>query len=73
MAAFPARDRDRFDAHWAKIRRDDAVALRTILAGGVVAGSTSSWQCGFRRDRAEEARMPGPEDGIEEFVLVLPG
>jgi RimJ/RimL family protein N-acetyltransferase len=44
MAAFPTRDRDRFDAHWAKIRLDEAVVLRTVLAGGVVAGGISSWQ-----------------------------
>jgi RimJ/RimL family protein N-acetyltransferase len=28
-------------------------------------------KCGFRRDRAQEAEMPGAEDGIEEFILVL--
>ena len=44
MAAFPARDRERFDAHWAKIRRDETVILRTILAGDRVAGGVSSWQ-----------------------------
>lgn len=39
MAAFPARDRERFDAHWAKLRLDDTVVLRTILVDGVVAGN----------------------------------
>jgi RimJ/RimL family protein N-acetyltransferase len=127
MAAFPARDRERFDAHWAKIRLDDAVVLRTVLADGAVAGVISSWpdegrrlvgywigrehwgravatralaqfvtevpdrplyahvavhnvgsirvlrKCGFGRDRALEARMPEPGDGIEEFVFVLTG
>jgi len=49
MAAFPARDRQRFDAHWAKIRRDETVILRTILAGDHVAGGISSWQDEGRR------------------------
>ncbi|WP_030435475.1 GNAT family N-acetyltransferase [Actinoplanes subtropicus] len=43
MAAFPSRDRDQFDAHWAKIRLDDANILRTILADGEIAGVLSSW------------------------------
>jgi RimJ/RimL family protein N-acetyltransferase len=44
MAAFPARDRERFDAHWARIRLDDMVVLRTILVDGIVAGNIGSWQ-----------------------------
>jgi RimJ/RimL family protein N-acetyltransferase len=44
MAAFPARDRERFDAHWARIRLDDANVVRTILADGVVAGNICGWQ-----------------------------
>jgi RimJ/RimL family protein N-acetyltransferase len=44
MAAFPARDRERFDAHWARIRLDDTVVLRTILTDGLVAGNIGSWQ-----------------------------
>ncbi|GAA2646689.1 GNAT family N-acetyltransferase [Paractinoplanes durhamensis] len=43
MAAFPARDRERFDAHWAKTRADESVFLRTIVADGVVAGNIGSW------------------------------
>jgi RimJ/RimL family protein N-acetyltransferase len=42
MAAFTARnpaDRQAFNAHWAKIRADPAVTLRTILCDGQVAGS----------------------------------
>ncbi|MFI5895932.1 GNAT family N-acetyltransferase [Actinoplanes sp. NPDC051513] len=49
MAAFPARDRERFDAHWVRIRLDDTVVLRTILADGVVAGNIGSWQDDGRR------------------------
>lgn len=43
MAAFPARDRDQFEAHWAKIRADDALVVRTIVADGLVAGNIGSW------------------------------
>ncbi|MFF5075726.1 GNAT family N-acetyltransferase [Actinoplanes sp. NPDC000266] len=49
MAAFPSRDRERFDAHWAKILLDDAVVARTVLADGVVAGAISSWRADGRR------------------------
>ncbi|MEU9236175.1 GNAT family N-acetyltransferase [Streptomyces subrutilus] len=31
-------DRELFDTHWAKVRGDPAVVLRTVLADGVVAG-----------------------------------
>lgn len=44
MAAFPSRDREQFDAHWAKIRLDDTVVSRTILVDGLVAGGINSWQ-----------------------------
>jgi RimJ/RimL family protein N-acetyltransferase len=44
MAAFPARDKDAFAAHWAKVRADDANVVRTIVAGGAVAGHIGSWQ-----------------------------
>ena len=125
MAAFPARDRDQFAAHWAKIRADDTLVLRTIVADGMVAGNIGSWpengqwligywigrehwgrgvatralarlvdevptrplyahvavhntgsirvlqKCGFRRDRAQEAQAPAPDDGIEEYIFVL--
>ena len=43
MAAFPARDNDQFAAHWAKIRADDTVVVRTIVADGMVAGNIGSW------------------------------
>ena len=39
MAAFPARDRDGFMAHWAKILRDETVTLKTIVFDGQVAGN----------------------------------
>lgn len=43
MAAFPARDRQQFDAHWAKLRADDTLIVRTVVVDGVVAGNIGSW------------------------------
>jgi len=39
MAAFPSRDRERFMAHWTKIRADESVLIKTILFDGEVAGN----------------------------------
>lgn len=39
MAAFPARDREAFMAHWTKILADPTVIIRTILFNGKVAGN----------------------------------
>lgn len=44
MAAFPARDKDQFAAHWAKVRGNDTLVVRTIVADGMVAGNIGSWQ-----------------------------
>jgi RimJ/RimL family protein N-acetyltransferase len=44
MAAFPARDRDAFMAHWAKIRGDEALTTRAILLDGQVVGNIGSWE-----------------------------
>ena len=125
MAAFPARDKDQFAAHWAKIRADDTAVQRTIVADGTVAGNIASWEqngqrllgywvgrehwgrgvatqalaqfvrqvtarplyahvavhnigsirvlekCAFQRDRAQEAKAPPPDDGVEEYIFVL--
>src|SRR5690348_8481670 len=49
MADFPSRDRQHFDAHRAKIRRDESNVLRTILLDGAVAGGISSWLDDGRR------------------------
>ncbi len=43
MAAFPARDRDQLSAHWAKLRGDETLFVRTIVADGLVAGNIGSW------------------------------
>ena len=39
MAAFPARGKEAFLAHWTKIMVDDSVLLKTILFQGEVAGN----------------------------------
>jgi RimJ/RimL family protein N-acetyltransferase len=49
MAAFPARDRDAFTAHWTKIMADPSVILKTILWNGEVAGNIGSWVADGRR------------------------
>ena len=43
MAAFPARDKAQHAAHWAKLRSDDTLYVRTIVADGEVAGNIGSW------------------------------
>jgi RimJ/RimL family protein N-acetyltransferase len=44
MAAFPARDREAFMAHWAKVLGDDTVTKKTILFDGQVAGNIVSFK-----------------------------
>ena len=44
MAAFPARDRDAFTAHWTRIRGDETVILRSILCDREVVGNVVSWE-----------------------------
>jgi RimJ/RimL family protein N-acetyltransferase len=43
MAAFPARDRNAFMAHWAKILSDETLITKAILVDGQVAGNIVSW------------------------------
>lgn len=43
MAAFPARDRDTFMAHWTKILVDQSVVAKTVLVDGHVAGNVVSF------------------------------
>ena len=49
MAAFPARDRDAFDAHWAKIMVNPEGILRIIEVEGQVAGYLVSFMLGEER------------------------
>jgi RimJ/RimL family protein N-acetyltransferase len=44
MAAVASRERDHFDAHWAKILVDDTVVARTVLFDGEVAGHVVSFE-----------------------------
>lgn len=43
MAAFPARDRDPFMAHWTKVLGDETVVAMTILVDGRAAGNIGCW------------------------------
>jgi RimJ/RimL family protein N-acetyltransferase len=43
MAAFPARDRAAFDAHWERILADETAVVRTIVWNGEIAGNMLSW------------------------------
>jgi len=43
MAAFPARDREAFTAHWTKILSDPTVTTKAILFDGQVAGNIVSF------------------------------
>jgi RimJ/RimL family protein N-acetyltransferase len=44
MAAFPARDRDAFTAHWTRIMADETITIKTILFDGHVAGNIVSFE-----------------------------
>lgn len=50
MAAFPSRNWEAFDAHWAKIRGMDSVLLKTIEVDGRVAGNIVCWSEGGERE-----------------------
>lgn len=50
MAAFTPRNREEFFVHWNKILEDDAVAKKTVVLNGQVAGSIVS----FERDGKRE-------------------
>jgi RimJ/RimL family protein N-acetyltransferase len=50
MANVPARDRDAFMAHRARILGDGSVVVRTVEMGGVVAGNVVSWVHDGERD-----------------------
>lgn len=43
LAAFPAREREAFMAHWARILANDSNVIRTILSEGQVAGNVVSF------------------------------
>lgn len=50
MAAFEARDRDAFTAHWTEILADEGVITKTVVVNGHVAGNVVSWEQSGRRE-----------------------
>ncbi len=50
MAAFRAREREPFMAHWKKIMADDTVRLRTIVYQGRIAGNVVSFEQSGERE-----------------------
>ena len=50
MAAFAARDRDAFMAHWSKIVADERLVAKTVVADGQVAGNIVSWDQAGRQE-----------------------
>jgi RimJ/RimL family protein N-acetyltransferase len=50
MAAFPARDREAFMAHWAKILANNSVIVKTILFDGQVAGNIVGFEMDGKRE-----------------------
>jgi len=50
MAAFPARARDPFMAHWARIRADPSVGTQTIVGDDQVVGNIVSWDNSGKRE-----------------------
>jgi RimJ/RimL family protein N-acetyltransferase len=44
MANFPAREHEAFVTHWAKIKADETVEVRTIDLDGRVVGNVVSWE-----------------------------
>ena len=59
MSAFPAREREACMVHWAKIRANPGVVLRTILFDGQVAGSIVSWEQDGWPGSLQNAQTPG--------------
>jgi RimJ/RimL family protein N-acetyltransferase len=50
MAAFPARAREAFMAHWARILKDETIYKQTILFDGQVAGNQVSFVHAGKRE-----------------------
>lgn len=50
LAAFPSREREAFEAHWAKILKSPAGLVRTVLFEDEVAGYVLSFQIDGRRE-----------------------
>ena len=50
MAGFPARERDAFMAHWARIMADTTGEIRVIDVGGAIAGNIVAFEHDGRRE-----------------------
>ena len=50
MAAFPSRDKETFNAHWAKVMANESNITRTIEVDGQVAGYLGSWEMEGKRE-----------------------
>ena len=64
MAAFPARDRQAFMAHYAKIRSDETVIIQTILFDGRVARVS----IGRHRRIVVRLRLAFPLSAVHSFT-----
>jgi RimJ/RimL family protein N-acetyltransferase len=71
MAAFAARDREAFMAHWARIRANPTGAVRTVVADGEIAGNVVSWQQDGERDVGYWIGKPFWGRGIATRALAL--
>ena len=74
MAAFPARDREAFMAHWARILAVESNILKTILFDGQVAGNIVSWEQPSEGSKREDGYWLGREfwgKGIATRALTL--
>jgi RimJ/RimL family protein N-acetyltransferase len=50
MAAFPAREKETFIAHWKNILRDDSIIKKTVLFDRQVAGNVVSFEHEGKRE-----------------------
>ena len=50
MVAFKSRDRDAFNAHWAKLLANESNLKKTVLVDGRVAGHLGSWTADGKRE-----------------------
>jgi hypothetical protein len=66
MAAFRARDRDAFTAHWTKLLADETVIKKTILVDRQVAGNVVS----FEQSGGEPATRIGVPGGPAVTLLM---
>jgi hypothetical protein len=64
MAAFPARDRDAFMAHWTKILGDETLVAMTVVVDGCVAGNVGCWT-------QDGQRLVGYWIGKEHWLIAL--